>query len=340
MRNTLLSSLIKRLTVLPLAWAVVASPPTWAQITPSASLTLDSSNVIAGGLEHGHAFRGLLDVGLEVDVSAIEGGRVFVQALMQKGDHGSDYAGDIQGYSNIDSHDFESIFEAWYKQSLFDEQLSIKLGWMDGNSDFAATEQGGVFINSSMGFSPTIFAMPTYPDTVLAISAYAALGEHNAISLGVFDGTGNDQFEQTFVIGQFSHHIEQTNVVVGYWNHSESADAQGWYASVDHYIRADVAVYSQVGIADKTLAEIDQHLGLGVVKYGPFNRADDRLGLAFTQANVVAQDEREIAYEAFYLLGLENHFSVMGDVQHIARPSGDSNIDNAWVLTVRVSAEY
>jgi carbohydrate-selective porin OprB len=42
----------------------------------------------------------------------------------------------------------------------------------------------------------------------------------------------------------------------------------------------------------------------------------------------------------FYSIAIENHFALKADVQYINHPSGDSTIDDAWVLTLRATTQY
>lgn len=316
------------------------SSHTKAQYTPSLQITLDSSEVFNGGNSDGHVTRGLIDLSLEASVPSIKGATLFVQGLVQKGDHGSELSGDIQGFSNIDSDNFEAIFEAWYGQSLLNDQLNIKLGWMDGNSDFAVTEHGGQFINSSMGFSPTIFAMPTYPETVLGFYVNKRVNQGNTIAFAVFDGEGNEKFEQSFVIGQYSHYINETHLSLGYWDYSAQTKAQGWYAMLEHKFNNGIGLFSQFGVADKSIAEIDQHLGFGIVKYAPFNRTQDNVGLGITQANVAARNKAETTVEAYYRYKLNKYVSLKPDIQYITNPSAGSRLSHPWIMTLRAVAQF
>lgn len=323
-----------------LSFTILASLTAYtaAEITPSAEFTLDSSSVLEGGLEHGHTLRGLLDLSIEADISAIQGASFFAQALIQQGDQGSELAGDIQGYSNIDSDDFESVFEVWYGQSLLDDSLMIKLGWLDGNSDFAATEHGGEFINSSMGFSPTIFAMPTYPDTVLAVNALYDITQTQQVVFGVYDGQDTDDFAEQFFITQYQHGFADTTLRLGAWQHSQSSEQRGWFASLDQALPSNWALLSQLGISHEGTVEVDQHFSIGLVKYNSFNRDQDNSGFAISSVHVEAQRDKETAYEWFYHFQMNEHLSLKPNFQYIHKPSADNSIDDALVFTLRLVA--
>ena len=76
---------------------------------------------------------------------------------------GEDEAGPAQGFSNIDAPSRTTLYEAWMEQRLFSDRLRVKAGKIDANSEFAAVPTAGDFLNSSMGFSPTIVGFPSYP---------------------------------------------------------------------------------------------------------------------------------------------------------------------------------
>ena len=66
--------------------------------------------------------------------------------------------GDVQGFSNIDARPMNRIYEMWFEQTLDRGKVRIKVGRIDANTEFAYVENAGDFLNSSMGFSPTILA--------------------------------------------------------------------------------------------------------------------------------------------------------------------------------------
>ncbi|MBW1888858.1 MAG: carbohydrate porin [Deltaproteobacteria bacterium] len=93
------------------------------------------------------------------------GKRYFFLHLQEQHGQGitNEHVGDFQVLSNIDDDDFKQISEFWYKHTLLDDRLWIKLGKMEANADFAFVDNGTEFINSSPGFSPTI-PLVTYPN--------------------------------------------------------------------------------------------------------------------------------------------------------------------------------
>ena len=163
-----------------------------------ASVTADYSVVLDGGADDGaDAFRHLTAVGVTLDTDRLfehPGGTLFADFVTKNGQNGSEEVGDFQAFSNIDEADFTTIYEVWYQQEFLDGQLRLKLGKIDVNNEFAFVENAGEFINSSAGFSPTIFVLPTYPDPALgaSVSAYDDSGVY--ASAGVYDGAAQEGF--------------------------------------------------------------------------------------------------------------------------------------------------
>jgi porin len=116
---------------------------------------------VRGGLNTNGAtrYRGNLDLVVNVDTEAMDmwkGGRFFLYGEQFHGNSlTSRDVGDAQFFSNIDSTPLpENAFqmmEYWYEHSLADGDILIKIGKQDANADFAYTDLGSDFINSSFG---------------------------------------------------------------------------------------------------------------------------------------------------------------------------------------------
>ncbi|UYV13124.1 MAG: carbohydrate porin [Phycisphaera sp.] len=158
------------------------------------------SGVVAGGVRRRFDFRNLLTIDAGVDLEQAvgwSGGSAFLQYLMVNPEGGieggSNDAGDIQAYSNIESRrHLDVIYELWLQQELLDDRLRLKAGKVDANGEFAFVAVAVDFANSSAGFSPTIFALPTYPDPATGVSLFATVVESDQLDLelsyGFFDG--------------------------------------------------------------------------------------------------------------------------------------------------------
>jgi carbohydrate-selective porin OprB len=99
-----------------------------------------------------------------------------------------DDAGDWQWSNNIDGPTFAQIAELWWEQKLLDGFLRLKLGKVEANSEFAYTDNGADFLNSSFGFSPTIFVLPSSPDPATAAIVFLYPTPDLSFGFAVFDG--------------------------------------------------------------------------------------------------------------------------------------------------------
>ncbi len=156
--------------------------------------TVDYSKNLRGGENsEGESVRNLFDLRFNLDTSAAfnwDGGTFSLDFQNQSGTNGSDDLGDLQGYDNADSDGRTQISELWYEQLFFDNKLRIKLGKVDSNSEFAFPENGSMFINSSFGHSPTIVAMPTYPDPSTSLNVFVYPTPAVYAGFGIYDSSG------------------------------------------------------------------------------------------------------------------------------------------------------
>lgn len=159
-----------------------------------ASLIMDGSHSLYGGrTTHRGAFRNLFELSVSAytePLFGLEGGTIQFMFQNHAGTNGSDLIGDLQGFSNIDANGRTQVSEVWYEQLLDDDQWRFRIGKMDANSQFAFVEHGLSFLNSSMGVTPTIFVMPTYPDPSFGASLFYEPDEGFYSGLGLFDGAG------------------------------------------------------------------------------------------------------------------------------------------------------
>lgn len=284
----------------------------------SASATLDVSFVINGGVDtQDGAFRRLLDVNLTLDFErlvGLKGGTLFINLQHQAGEDGSERTGDIQAYSNIDADGFTEISELWYEQVLYEGVFRVKFGKVDANSEFAFVDNGAEFLNSSMGFSPTLFLLPTYPDPAMAVIAFFQPNDHFYLGGGIFDGAGQEGIRtgsrgpktffgkpgDVFWIGEGGARWEcgqsklAGRLAVGGWGHNGTFDdfdgsikrrGSGLYVVFDQGLWREnpgdeedgqgVGLFILYGWADPDISELEHHLGGGVAWIGLIPRRDD-----------------------------------------------------------------
>lgn len=107
-----------------------------------------------------------------------------------------------------------------------------------------------------------------------------------------------------------------------------------------------IRAFLSYGVGDDNVNTFPQALTAGVTWTGMFRCRDDDvagLGVAwgqFSGNDPTTDEDAEVAMELHYRLGLSPNFSVQPVVQYIANPGGDSTLDDAWVGTVRLIAEF
>lgn len=163
-----------------------------AGLTISSSFLLDLSSAWSGGQSGRATRRTLFDFNMTLDLERSlgwEGGTVFLDFYSTNKTGGSRDVGDFQGFSNIETdRSLDQIAELWFEQVALDGTLRFKAGKIEANSEFAFVDSAAHFLNSSAGFSPTIFALPSYPDPAFGVVAQVFPVDTMFLSFGVFDG--------------------------------------------------------------------------------------------------------------------------------------------------------
>ena len=352
-------------------------------LTLDISIIGDHSTVLEGGRNpRSSADRVLAQAGLIIDMDkavGLPGGTLTINYLGFHGDDGSIDTGDTQVYSNIDGPSFDALYSLWYQQDLIDDQLAIKFGKMDANSDFAYVLNGTAFINSSPGFSPTIMGFPSYPDPSTAINIFWRDKHGPYIGAGVYDGATQNSLNTgtrgpssffgapnaTFYIAEVgtSYMIGQEpgRIGVGYWHHSgrftdimtganRRADGsylvwdQGIYSSPNDMTAVDV--FAQYAKTDDAISAIDTHIAGGAEFTGLLNgRPKDISGLmasyvGFSDAPGAGfVADYELTVEAFYGFRPVPWFELKPDMQYIINPGG-RGVDDALVGTLRARLAF
>lgn len=155
-------------------------------------LTWDWSAAWRGGARNRATLGALLDANLAFDLERLLGLRrtlAYLDAYSIQGRDPSDDVGDIQGFSNIQAPDTDQVAEVWLETWVGD-QFRVKFGKVDFNSEFAFSEEGGEFVNSSAAITPTLVGYPTYPDPATSLNVFWVPNEFYHLGVGVYDGAG------------------------------------------------------------------------------------------------------------------------------------------------------
>lgn len=304
------------------------------------------------------AIRTLASIGAEFSLN--DNYTIYADAAMFRGHNGTLDTGAIQAYSNIDEDEFSKIYEVWIEGNYQDSSVRFKLGQIDANSEFAYVDHGAEFIHSSMGVSPSIAFLPTYPTPTFAGALFWQPIENGTAAFAVFSDAPN-KFEESFYIGEWTQVIDKTMIKVGIWHQTGNIETltadniidgtEGIYATAEGELSMQLLSsqsagwFSQLGYSDDKVAEIKFHFGAGIAFYDLFNREGDvaGVGVTYVKTSQYIHDElqrSETAFELFYRYQLTDYFAFKPDIQYIVDPATDKNADNALVLTLRTEISF
>ncbi len=313
--------------------------------------------------------RGLTTSSLTADlgtIAGLPGTTAFVSHQWKRGANGADSIPLAQGFSNIDNADFGKIYEAFVETQFERWPVRVKVGQVDANTEFAAVDGGTDFINPSMGFSPTIFLLPTYPNPAPAVNVFADPVSHLNVGVGVYGSQqGPSRWRHPFVIGQATGSWSLGEGYDGYvrfgaWRQTLEADTgtpgahSGTFAVVQQTVwqsdpgaegTRSLTIFGQFGSTASLQAPVDRHIGAGAAWTGVLKRrAEDVFGFGATAVRMGAASDNlgvsEVAFGPFYYVHVTQGLNVGPDVQFVRHPGGDPSASGAAVVTLRMVAEF
>lgn len=293
------------------------------------SYTHETTSVLDGGINQRTSNRELLTIDANLDLEAlmgIQGGRVFAQFLHATAERGGSLdTGDIQAYTNLEvERSQDELYECWYEQTFGDDKFRLKVGKVDANTEFNYVDAAGGFANSSAGFSPTIFAFPTYPNPAMSINLFWNITDTTTLGYGFYDGanavdgveTGqfgpasffnSDESNDYFHVFQIEHRWDSKwslgagRATAGLWHHTgefstfsgeEKNGTTGFFLTVEQQLSGNSEEqgyfsFGQYGWADQKVSDIAQHLAAGIVaRSTSLTRDGDEMGLYITHVDL------------------------------------------------------
>lgn len=159
-------------------------------IKVSALINLESAQQVNIASSKAHEGRVVVSVPLELDLKTLTGselGLVSVQGLIIEEALGAKgkLLEDAHAYSNLRAEDRVEIFELFWEKSW--SKITVRIGKLDANNHFAVSEHEALLINGASGYSPSIFGMPSYPDSAWS-TQIAYHSSRLDLLTGVFDG--------------------------------------------------------------------------------------------------------------------------------------------------------
>ena len=321
-----------------------------------------------GGLKTGTSYLGMatIEAGFSTEnADWWKGGEAFAKiANTHGGEPTADLVGDFQGVSNIEAGNMTWLYELWYKQNI--GPVSITAGLQDLNVNFAASEYGALFTNSSFGVHSSIadnIPAPIFPLTALGLNMEWQISDKYLLKAAIFDGTP-DEFENNpfninwklcktdgfLVVSEFQ--IDKSIIKnkngcykLGIYFHEHSdinvgvEKNKGFYFVGDQQITDKLSAFSQIGLSPKNINVHNHFYGIGVNYNGLIKkRPNDQCGIAVAHAGF---DENttgnETAIEMTYKFHLLPNIYIRPDIQYIINPAGTATkLDNALVGFVRL----
>jgi carbohydrate-selective porin OprB len=339
-------------------------------ITGNVTLANDWSKNFRGGSSSAGSFdRYSLDVSVAVDDKKAfgwNGGTEFIRLKNHLGDFGGDYVGDAQGFSNIDDTPRTHLYELWFQQTLLADKLRFKAGKIDANTEFAVVQTAADFLNSSMGYSPTILTLPTYPEPQPGFNVFIHPRPHYQIGVGVFrtavngemlivEGGRDWSLGHGELGGRSSFGVWRLTGPVDCFDGDHLAGTQGFYLVAEQSLwrrkrpksEEKLSAFLQYGHANGEVSRFTRHLGGGIVLEGPFAaRPHDAIGVGATSARFTDdpyagfEENAELTLEFYYKISLMRHISLVPDVQYVHHPGGLRSQQDAVVLTPRINVSF
>jgi porin len=159
----------------------------------------DMISNLAGGLRRKTTYLGNLDLSLTIDLDKtglIPGGKLYVSGNdTHGGKPTAKYVGDLQGVDNIEAPAAMRLYEYWYEQSFWGDKVSVLAGVQGLDSEFAISEHGALYLNSSFGTPPDLSAnapMSMFPYAGLASRIKIKPHEQVEFLAGIYEGDPSD----------------------------------------------------------------------------------------------------------------------------------------------------
>ena len=328
-------------------------------------LTVDYVENQHGGLREESAVLHNIDLiysASSADFGGTGKGDFYLYVLSNGGDDPSEFIGDTQVTSNIETTDTTKLYEAWYRQHLRDD-LSVLFGLHDYNSVFATVDNAGLLLNSSFGIGPDIAQVgPSIFSTTALGLVLSYETATNYVYLAAYDGVPgdpeNDHGTQLHIDsgdGIFSalewglFDDNRYRLSFGFWHLSAQSEAEasaqrstsqyGSYALAQTQLGA-LATFIQAGQAKPQNNTIGAYLGAGFTwpqAFGEFG-----FGLASARASRDYRRQRgdiaahETTLEISCRFDIGEYLSIQPDFQYVMNPSFEPGIDDAVVTSLRI----
>ena len=343
-----------------------------------ASYIGDNVNNTTGGIRTGTSYLGManITVGFNTETARLwKGGCFFVNVANTHGDEPSaGLIGDVQVVSNIEAGDHTFFQELWISQKI--GKTEIIAGLQDLNAEFASSEYGALYLNSSFGILPIIsnnFNASIFPLTTLGLTHKWDISEKYTWLNAIYDGSPTNfdynpynlkwQFnsgEGLLLISEIQRYINIRELPgiykLGAYTHfhikgnitpySPPNKLLGLYAYIDQGIweqeDRSAGVFVQLGYSPSEASTNNAYVGLGANYVGLLSKKGrDVIGLACAHVAFTRNGYSETAIELTYKYLLTCHIFIQPDFQYIVNPSGTGGpLPNALTANFRFGFNF
>lgn len=338
-----------------------------------AEYTGDIVNNFRGGLKRGTAYLGMANIQISFDVEkagVLKGSSFFLHAANTHGAMPSkDYFGDLQVASNIEAGNHTFFQEIWIAYSLSD--FRIIAGLQDLNVEFASSEYGSLFLNSSFGILPVISAniqAPIFPLTSPGITGSWQINDKTSWLTAIYDGSPTDfdfnpyntnwQFNSgdgILIITELQRSLRLRELKgmykLGCYTHNHFIEARtnkefpdslyhttdGFYAYADQQILKSgskfIGLFTQIGLSPSKSCFNKLYIGFGLNASGFFKKENPgTFGLAVAHLDFFEKSGNETVIEFTYQKQIAENISIQPDIQYIINPSGTNTTPSNCLL--------
>ncbi|WP_462151932.1 carbohydrate porin [Pseudoalteromonas xiamenensis] len=291
--------------------------------------------------------RAKLDIGVERDFESLFGGHshAVVSYSLFRGKNASDFVQDVQSFSNIDEARYSKWYEAYFGAEL-PYEFSYRIGLMDATNDFIAPTYGDSFINASMGFSPTILGLSTFPTPKLGLFVTKKMPQWTLKIASYSDAEDRLSFSDSFQILEVEiPYGTESSIRLGTWHHTGLETRAGdvrstsdFYAVLDHAISASLNGFVQFGNANTHFNEIKTHWSIGLNYKGLFYE-DDFSGAMVSKVDVYGASS-ETAIELYTNITISDNVGLKPGLIYIHNIAGDGALGNATIVNLRLSISF
>lgn len=338
----------------------------------------DLTSSASGGIASGTRYLDNLELVFEADLEKTVGWRgaeLHLSGLYNNGQSLSDLTGDALIASNIETGTSAiRLYQAWIDQAIGND-LSIRIGLYDLNSEFDVLETSGLFIGSAHGMGADIAQTgengpSIFPVTSLAVRLEKAFAGNAIVRAAILDAVPGDpedpsrtlirigREEGALAIAELELPLGNSGrLLAGHWRYTSAFNdfndipAKGNSGS---YVRGEARLYRNES------REVDAFFRLGQASgrfnmFGTFASAGlkvaaaeaGELGLAIATAwtsdayrDASGAGRGETVYELTYRKDVLPSLSLQPSLQYVRSPSAHPGVGNALVVGLRAEVSF